>query len=64
MPSKTNAHMACVLSTGLIVDGTIECDCHGSQFDLGTGQPVSSPARQPIRTYPVHVRGDDVFVEV
>lgn len=56
--------MACVLSTGLIVDGTIECDCHGSQFDLGTGQPVSSPARQPIRTYPVHVRGDDVFVEV
>lgn len=43
---------------------TIECPRHGSTFDLGSGQPRSLPATQPLRVYPVKVEDDEIRLEI
>ena len=42
----------------------LECSKHGSTFDLRTGEPCSLPATKPVPVYPVHLQGDDVWVEL
>jgi 3-phenylpropionate/trans-cinnamate dioxygenase ferredoxin component len=42
---------------------TVECWLHGSEFDLRTGKPTGLPATEPVATFPVEVRGDDVYVD-
>lgn len=42
----------------------ITCPRHGGQFDIRTGAPKHFPVFSPIRTYPVRVDGDDVFIEL
>ena len=43
---------------------TVECQRHGSLFDLTTGRPKTLPAFQPVETFPVAVEGDDITLEV
>jgi len=61
------SHAAVALSEGEVeVEGdecTVECWLHGSRFDLRTGKPTGLPATEPVATFPVDVRGDDVFVD-
>ena len=45
-------------------DGTIVCNCHGSEFDLASGEVVRGPAEDPLRTFPVRVAGDHLEVEL
>jgi len=42
----------------------VECPYHGSFFDIKTGHVLSLPASKPLKTYPVKVVEDEVFVEV
>jgi FeS assembly ATPase SufC len=42
---------------------TIECWLHGSRFDLRTGKPIGLPATEPVATFPVELRGNDVYVD-
>lgn len=44
--------------------GRIECVLHGAKFDLRTGRAVQLPAIAPVRTYPVEVRDDGIYLEV
>jgi 3-phenylpropionate/trans-cinnamate dioxygenase ferredoxin component len=46
----------------LVVEREIECERHGSTFDLLTGNPCSLPATQPVAVYEVVVVDDDVCV--
>ncbi|PXY30076.1 (2Fe-2S)-binding protein [Prauserella coralliicola] len=57
-------HLDCLLSSGKLVDEGIGCSCHGSVFDLETGEPVCPPATEPIRTYPVREEDGEIFVGV
>jgi|SRR3989344_6923837 len=41
----------------------VECTCHGSQFNIKTGENVLPPAAEPLKTYQVSVEGEDVFVD-
>jgi nitrite reductase/ring-hydroxylating ferredoxin subunit len=43
-------------------DCLVECPWHNSVFDVRTGDAVRGPARKPLRTYPVKIEGDTVFV--
>jgi 3-phenylpropionate/trans-cinnamate dioxygenase ferredoxin subunit len=51
------------LTDGPVVGHAIECPRHGARFDLGSGRPLCMPATEPIRTFPVEVRADGIFVE-
>ncbi len=58
------SHQDFPLSDGEVMDGTLECVFHGARFDIRTGDAVQLPAIRPVRTFPVEVRGDDIFVQV
>lgn len=57
-------HLDCLLSSGKLVDDGIGCSCHGSVFDLETGEAVYPPATVPIRTYPVREEDGAIYVRV
>ncbi len=57
--SATCTHQGCTVAS--IEDGVIICPCHGSHFDLATGEPVAGPARAPLPPIAVDVRNGDVF---
>lgn len=57
-------HLDCLLSSGKLVDDGLGCSCHGSVFDLETGEPVCPPATAPIAVYPVREEDGQVFVGV
>ena len=58
------SHAAIPLSEGEVANCMVECWLHGSTFDLRTGKPTVLPATEPISTFPVEVRGDEVYVDV
>jgi nitrite reductase/ring-hydroxylating ferredoxin subunit len=61
----TCTHAQASLSAGDIdlEEGIVECPYHAAQFDIRTGIVVALPASKPLKTYPVKLVGDDVFVE-
>lgn len=52
------------LSDGLVYEFNIECPLHFGAFDYRTGDPTAAPACEALKTYPVAVEGDDVYVEI
>jgi len=52
------------LGEGTLVGDLVECPRHGARFDVKTGAVRALPAVRPVRTYPVQITGDDVFVDV
>ena len=57
-------HEECPLSEGQFVDFEIECYCHGSYFDIRTGEALTLPAFQPVATYVVRVDDGQIKVEL
>lgn len=58
----TCPHGDASLAEGFVEEDKVECPLHGACFSLRTGQVLSAPATTDVRTYPVEVRGDDIFV--
>jgi len=58
------SHAAVALSEGDVDDCTIECWMHGSRFDLRTGKPTGLPATEPVATFPIELRGTEIYVDV
>ena len=52
------------LEDGLVIDGVIECPLHQARFNVFTGKALSAPACVDLKTYPVEVRGENIFVFV
>ena len=59
----TCSHQQFSLAEGWVDDNTIECNLHGSSFDLDTGQPQSLPAVKPIPVYACEVRDGAIWVD-
>ena len=55
-------HMGGPLCEGEVKDGVVTCPWHGSKFNIVSGVVVQGPAADNMKTYPVIVRGADVFV--
>jgi 3-phenylpropionate/trans-cinnamate dioxygenase ferredoxin subunit len=60
----TCSHAKVALDGGNIVDEQIECPKHGARFDLKTGKAMCPPAIQPIPTYSVEIREQEIWVAV
>lgn len=56
-------HRGAPLAGGHLEGQELMCPWHGWSFNVRSGECITSP-EQPIRTYPVRVDGDDVYVEV
>ncbi len=59
----TCTHQGCSLAAGELSGTTVTCACHGSQFDVTTGDVLRGPADEPVGTWVVRLDGDDVLVE-
>jgi Rieske Fe-S protein len=57
--SATCTHQGCKVSS--VKNGTIQCPCHGSQFNASTGAVVQGPAKRSLTPVPVVVREGNVY---
>ena len=51
------------LSEGYIDGDVVECNFHNGQFNIRTGEVVSPPCMNPIKTYKTVVEGDRILIE-
>ena len=59
----TCTHRACSLAKGTLDGTTVTCPCHGSQFDVTTGEVLRGPAQQPVRSRLVQIEGESLLIE-
>ncbi len=52
------------LSEGWVEEGCLHCAFHGAKFDLASGEPLSLPAYEAVKTYPVRITDGSVEVEI
>ena len=52
------------LADGLVMDDIIECPKHSGRFNYRTGEAKGAPVCVNLRTYPVRVENERVFVEI
>lgn len=58
------SHQDAALSEGEQNGYKIECWLHSAEFDIRTGEALTPPAVQSVKTYKVNVEGNDVVVEI
>ena len=57
-------HLRCSLAEGELDGTTVKCICHGSRFDVTTGEVLRGPAKRSVQVYAVRVQGDALVVDV
>jgi nitrite reductase/ring-hydroxylating ferredoxin subunit len=58
----TCTHRQCSLAEGELEGSTVVCPCHGSEFDVESGEVLRGPAREPVESYEVRVEGGDLEI--
>ena len=58
------SHQDLPLSDGELDGDRLECLYHGARFDVCTGRAVGLPAIKPVETYPVKLRGQEIYVQI
>jgi nitrite reductase/ring-hydroxylating ferredoxin subunit len=59
----TCTHRQCSLADGDLEEARVTCPCHGSQFDVTTGEVLNPPATEPVAIYRLRVEKDEIQVE-
>jgi naphthalene 1,2-dioxygenase system ferredoxin subunit len=52
------------LCDGFLDGHEIECPLHQGRFDVRSGQPTCDPVTEAIRSYPVRIDGQRVFLQL
>ena len=52
------------LEEGLVMDSEKECPMHQGIFDIKSGKAVSPPACDDLKTYPVKVENEEVYINI
>jgi nitrite reductase (NADH) small subunit len=60
---NTCPHRGGSLGDGFVDGEKITCPLHGWQFKITSGEGVS-PSEAKINSFPVEVRGEEIFIEV
>ena len=60
MCTHENVH----LEDGLVMDGEIECPMHQGIFDIKTGEAISPTACNDLKTYPVKVEDEKIYINL
>jgi 3-phenylpropionate/trans-cinnamate dioxygenase ferredoxin component len=61
---NTCTHRGCKLSGGRLQGETVQCPCHGSMFNVTTGNVVKGPAKNPEPSYTVTVENDEFSIDL
>ncbi len=62
--SDVCSHGQSSLADGEVSNCQVECAMHWGRFDLKTGKASALPALLPVRTYPVTVTDERIYVTV
>ncbi len=57
-------HEHAYLSDGVVVDCVIECPFHQGRFDVRTGKALGAPVIIPLKTYPLKIVDEQIYVNV
>jgi 3-phenylpropionate/trans-cinnamate dioxygenase ferredoxin subunit len=52
------------LADGFVIDTVIECPLHQGRFDVRTGKALCPPVCVDLKTYPVQVVDDEVYIQI
>jgi nitrite reductase/ring-hydroxylating ferredoxin subunit len=58
------SHMGQDLSRGSRDGHVVRCRLHGAEFDIRTGEVLRNMQARQLKTYPVTVEGDEIFIEI
>lgn len=56
-------HQGCSLAAGALAGTTVTCACHGSEFDVTSGEVLEGPAEYPVRSRAVDTTGGELSIE-
>src|SRR5919202_7113628 len=56
----TCTHLGCSLAEGDLEETVVTCPCHGSEFDVTSGEVLAPPAREPVASYESRVVGENI----
>jgi 3-phenylpropionate/trans-cinnamate dioxygenase ferredoxin component len=57
-------HEECPLSDGILTGTEVTCFCHGSVFDVRTGEALVGPALESVETFPARILDGAVQVQI
>jgi len=60
----TCTHLQCSLAQGRLEGTVVTCSCHGSQFDVTTGDVVRGPAQEPVPSFASRIEDNTLQVEI
>ena len=52
------------LEDGLVMDDQIECPMHQGIFNIKSGKALSPPACEDLKTYPVKVEDNKIYIQI
>jgi len=62
--SNVCMHRGCQLSKGKLVGETVVCPCHGSIYELKTGNFTKGPTKKPEPAYELKVENNDIMINL
>jgi len=57
-------HEEVLLEDGLVMDDEIECPMHQGVFNIKTGEALTPPVCEDLKTYPVKVENGKIYIKV
>ena len=57
-------HRGCQLSKGKLQGETVVCPCHGSIYELKTGNFTKGPTKKPEPAYELKVENNDILINL
>jgi nitrite reductase/ring-hydroxylating ferredoxin subunit len=61
--SDACTHAGESLTAGTLNGCVVGCPKHGGKFDVSNGNAIAMPCVVPVETFPVEVRGDEVYLD-
>ena len=57
-------HAGCPLANGTLTGHEVECACHGSKFDIRTGEVTNPPAVTPEPIYNLKIENGSILIKM
>ena len=57
-------HEYALLADGLVMDGIIECPLHQGRFRISSGEALSAPACENLKTYTTKIDNGRVLIDI